>query len=274
MAFPRFAFALFLFAVSLASRPAVTGAAGAPRYFPPRSLFPPYAADPRSPRFSSEVMDVRPTGKFIENAIGGHVPVIGWTGMGGRLEWALWTGTWARYDFHENLDLRAEDFRAGTTLAYQRGPWAFKLQTYHESDHLGDEYVLRTGADRIAYRREDLALGIARTWRDAVRVYAEAAHGFALGPPNKPGRWQAGVEWEGASAWIGPFRPYAAVNLRGTEETRWALTATTQAGLFFSGRDNDRALRISVIDHRGRETLGQFFHERLRYTSIRLSLEI
>src|SRR3989441_12003782 len=46
-------------------------------------------------------------------------------------------------------DLINTDYLVGLPLTYRHGSWATRLRLYHQSSHLGDEYLLHTNAQRV-----------------------------------------------------------------------------------------------------------------------------
>ena len=60
-----------------------------------------------------------------------------------------------------------------------------RFGTFHDSAHLGDEYVEETGRERINYTREELISGIVWLPRRNTKLYTEL--GWAVAPARKPG---------------------------------------------------------------------------------------
>src|SRR3989454_12545257 len=46
-------------------------------------------------------------------------------------------------------DLINTDYLVGLPLTYRHGSWATRFRLYHQSSHLGDEYLLHTNAQRV-----------------------------------------------------------------------------------------------------------------------------
>ena len=246
-------------------------------FLPERLLYRPYIADPRRPRFSVKWLRGEQGESHIDTAIGGYFPLLDLKRKSAppdeKAQVAGFAGAWSRWDVKENLDQIGTDFRVGLSLSYGEGPWAIRLQHFHESDHLGDELVIRTSRKRIEYRREDIGLGLSYKPDPQYRLYAEGGYGFILGGPNKPWRAQVGAEWEG-SAWF-PLggRPFAAVDLQTWEESKWDPNVNLQFGVLFWNERQSRSLRFSLDLYRGRDPLGEFLRERLRYLALGFSFD-
>lgn len=193
-----FLFGLSLWAAALAENPP-----GAPAFLPERLDYRPYVADPRRPRFGLSLLKGSDNTLQYDIPFGGAFPLLDLNPAATpfeRLQLAAFAGVWSRFDLHHSLDMVGADYRAGLSLTEAHGPWATRLEYFHESDHRGDEFIIRTGQPtRLAYRREEIGAGVTYSPDATVRLYAEAGYGFILGAFNKPWRTQAGLEWEGAA---------------------------------------------------------------------------
>src|SRR5207245_2063994 len=80
-------------------------------------------------------------------------------------------------------------------LTYRHGGWATRFQVFHQSSHLGDEYLLHTHAQRVDLTFQALELLVAdetAPWR----VYGGGDYVFAHSPADlKPGVLHGGLEY-------------------------------------------------------------------------------
>src|SRR5262249_8803445 len=68
---------------------------------------------------------------------------------GGGLRVTLEGGVFAQFDLNTpSDDLINADYVIGLPLTYRRGPFSTRLRFYHQSSHLGDEFVLRSRIPR------------------------------------------------------------------------------------------------------------------------------
>ena len=142
------------------------------------------------------------------------------------------------------------DYRVGLWLSESHGPWGSRLRYSHESDHRGDELIIRTGLlTRLAYSREEIGLGISYSPHAALRFYTEVGYGFVLGTFNAPWRAQAGAEWEGAPQLPLGARWYAAAELQTRQEVGWNVGSTLQGGVVKWNEPHVRAARLFVEYH-------------------------
>ena len=49
----------------------------------------------------------------------------------------------------KSSDLLDVDYIVGFPITYRRGPLSARLQLYHQSSHLGDEFILHSQAQRV-----------------------------------------------------------------------------------------------------------------------------
>lgn len=258
---------------------------GAVMFLPPGDLYPPYAADPQRvgfgvqwsnylkstiPDSGSHRVDLRAGGQF--GIVRDRLP--------GADDWAwqvdILGGFNAQFDADHSLDNIGWDGRYGLlfTTGTPRGI-AFKFGLLHDSGHVGDEYMIRTGRTRIGYTRQELAFGVSLPVDEHWRTYAEWGWGYQFGNEAlmKPGRGQAGLEYESCrglrercSGW------YGAVDVSATEERDWRLDTAVQTG--FVARSGGRTWRIGIDWYQGRPSIGEFFQYTERSISLGLWLDV
>ncbi|MBI3804227.1 MAG: DUF1207 domain-containing protein [Nitrospirae bacterium] len=244
-------------------------------FLPQRLDYQTYIADPRQPRFSAILLSG--TGGAVQNeiAFGGAFPLLNMNHEAAsteRFQLAGMAGVWSRFDLHHTLDMVGTDYRAGISISGTGRLSAWRLQYSHESDHLGDELILRENlSTRIAYRREEIAFGTAYLPSAALRFYTEAGYAFILGDGNRPWRLQAGAEWEGGPSLPLGARGFAAADLQSRQEVGWNVSWTIEAGVVKWNESHTRSMRLFVNYHYGHDPLGEFFRERLNYASIGLA---
>jgi hypothetical protein len=241
------------------------------RLVPGSDLYPGYMADPLRPTLATQYLHV----------IGSEIPDTGDSRflhhLGGRFG-LLRLFPDARPDAGFQLDIQAAyigmfdndnsqdnigwDGVYGVLLTWARGPeQALKFGMQHDSSHLGDEYVERTGRSRIDYTREEVVLGISRRLVSNLRVYGEGAYGYVLGNPEfqDPWRLQGGFEIEdGDRLWGGRLGWFAAADLTTYEENDWNVNLSIQVGLIVPGKGAAPVLRFGGAYYNGRSILGEF----------------
>lgn len=247
-------------------------------FLPQRLDYRPYIADPRQPRASAAWLGGTGGTLQFDIAFGGAFPLLNLNPSEASTELfqlAGFFGVWSRFDIHHTLDQVGADYRAGISISRIVRRWAWRLQYSHESDHLGDELVLRDHlGTRIAYRREEIAFGTAYLPSAALRFYAEAGYAFIRGDGNRPWHLQGGAEWEGGPRLPLGARGFAAADLQSRQKAGWNVSWTIEAGVVKWNEPRTRSVRLFVAYHYGHDPLGEFFRERLNYGSIGLAFDV
>lgn len=254
-------------------------------YLPPGDLYPPYAADPFRVGFGFQPVHVSKSSIFgasdsrVSLRAGGQLGIVRTESRDDpNLGWQLsFVGGFNdQNDVRNKLDNIGWDGRYGLLLsAVPVRAWAFKFGLQHVSSHVGDEWIERTGRQRISYTRQELTAGI--SWFDTRRwrLYAEA--GWAMTMSNnqlqEPWRVQAGMEYEsprkffyGLAGW------YAATDIQSTQERDWRVDIAIQTG--FVVRSVGRTWRLGAEWYNGRPPIGEYFQLTERYMSIGLWIDI
>ncbi len=254
------------------------------QFFPPGALYAPYIADPRRVDFGLQVLhysavtipdsgntrfDLKTGGRFDFVLIhpGGDAD-LGW-------QIGLEGGFNAQFDIDKHLDNIGWDGRYGLLITTaQTKNLSLKFGYLHDSSHVGDEYVLRTGRQRIGYTREELVAGI--SWLSGSwRTYGEYGHAQLMGNRQlqKPGRVQFGLEWQQAQPLQGLYRGwYAAADLSAMEERDWKRDLSVQAGYRIDSIG--KTWRIGADWYSGRPPIGEFFQYTERYLGFGLWIDI
>ena len=119
--------------------------------------------------------------------------------FGGHWEVGLQAGVFAIFDMDaDSHDLVNADYFAALTGAYAVGSFQALARLYHQSSHLGDEFLLRTRTNRINLSYEAVDLKLSYDLFDRrVRLYAGGGYLFHQDPVSlKPWSTQAGIEAE------------------------------------------------------------------------------
>jgi hypothetical protein len=252
--------------------------------FPPDLLARTYLADPLQPRFAISSLTVSEskiddTGdRRLALRLGGRFGLVRFTPRNrSQRPWQLniEAGFQGQFDSDHNQDNIGWDGIYGLVLVKRLSErLELKLAAKHVSSHVGDELQERTGRRRINYTREESIVGLA--WRPAQswRLYGEAARGHELrnSELQKPGRVEAGIEYQTPRALVWGLSGYAAVDLNAFEESDWDVDTTVQTGL--SLPSGLRTWRAGIEFHEGRPNLGEFFQDRERWVGFGIWLDL
>ena len=195
----------------------------------PRSnLFEPLMADPRWPRFSAgyryytDDPDVDHAGAV---SFGETFSLYRNSLFGGRWEVGFQAAVFSVFDLNsDSMDLINADYWVGIPVSYRIGDFSVLGRVFHQSSHLGDEFLLREGIDRS--RRINVSYEAAEALAsydigEEFRVYGGFSYLFDQDPSDlKPWGTQAGLEYESSGTFAnGQLRPVAAADVKFREES-------------------------------------------------------
>ncbi len=125
-----------------------------------KRLFAPLIADPKQPHFFATWLWVKSpmvTGTLANIGLGEDVAVA--SGRNRRWEISIAAGVFSQFNMGtRSNDLINTDFTIGFPFAYRTGPGSLRLKLYHQSSHLGDEFILNTNPTRVNLSFEALEL--------------------------------------------------------------------------------------------------------------------
>jgi hypothetical protein len=246
--------------------------------FPREHLFDPLLADPRWLHFSvgyqqyigdDEITNVGAT------SFGERIGLLrGPAPFGGSWQLDIQAGVFALFDLGaESKDLINADYWAGLPLSYSAGRFSALARLFHQSSHLGDEFLLRTEVDRVNLSYEGLDLRLAYKIGKALRLYGGGSYLFHREPADlKPWSTQAGVEILWPDTLYGKYlQPLAALDLQNRQESDWRSDLSLRAGVQLE-KSKDRAPKVQILLEyfRGRNPNGQFYERRLQYLGLGL----
>jgi hypothetical protein len=251
----------------------------------PRSnLFEPLMADPRWPRFSAAYRyytddpDVEHAGAV---SFGETFSLYRNSLFNGRWEVGFQAAVFSVFDLNsESMDLINADYWVGIPLSYRIGDFSILGRLYHQSSHLGDEFLLREGIDRS--RRINLSYEAVEALAsydigEEFRVYGGFSYAFDLDPSDlKPWGTQAGLEYESSETFAnGRLRPIAAADLKFREESGWDMDLSLRAGVQLESTFlNPRRIRLLAEYYNGSNPNGQFYSRKLEYIGFGVNVQL
>jgi hypothetical protein len=253
---------------------------GAPRWetgpMPGGELFRALIADPRWPHFSAAYQRYLGDPDFNDVAavsFGETFSIYRWRLAPGWLEAAIQAGVFAIFDLDApSFDLVNADYFVAAALAYRRDDLSLLARLFHQSSHLGDEFLLRrTRPDRVNVSYEGVDAKVSyEFFGDVLRPYAGGGYRFDVDPPDlAPWSVQYGVELR--SPWPGrgqAWRPIAAADIQQHEENEWSADVSLRAGVQFGGVLMTRDLQLLLEYFNGRSPNGQFFRRKVDYLGL------
>ena len=199
-------------------------------------LFEPLLADPKEPQFFATYLWVRSTRLASRLGSVGLGQTIGLV-RGEHWQVAVAAGVFSEFNMRSSTtDLLNTDYLIGLPVSYRRGRFATRLRVFHESSHLGDEYLVHTNAKRVDLTFQAVELLVAEE-ASRWRVYGGGAYVFAHSPADlKPGVVHGGLEYHQPRALVrlGRFatgRFVAGVDAKAMQEHKWQVGWSVVTGL-------------------------------------------
>jgi hypothetical protein len=228
---------------------------------------------PKTPQFYASLRDFEaPGGDTTIGAVGFGETFGLWRRHGVRegdgLQLGISAAIFAQFDMlTESDDLINADYIFGVPLTWRSGANSARLRAYHQSSHLGDEFLLGNKPERINLSFESLELLLSRD-QGRMRAFLGGEWLFHVDQPESLERWGAhgGLEWRARDSFLGLGRPVAGVDVKSWEEHDWDLDVAVSIGLERgSHRPGERRVRWMIDFYDGHSPYGQFFDDEVRY---------
>lgn len=237
-------------------------------------LFAPLLADPRWPHFAAAYHSYHGNDELdnVASVSFGESFSL-WRGGardGVQCELGVQAGVFAIFDLDApSKDLVNADYFVGPVFCCRSGDWSLLARVYHQSSHLGDEYLLRTRTNRVnlSYEVGDLLLSC--DLGHGLRLYGGGGHLFDSEPHLDPWLVQGGVEYSGPR--YGSLRPIAAVDVQSRQLADWERDVSVRAGVQFENVETP-SMRMQVLleYYRGRSPNGQFLDQDIEFYGVGL----
>jgi hypothetical protein len=254
-------------------------------FFPVDQIFCPLIADPKEAR--SFVSSLRGTFPSLADPSGEGTPIasvglgdsfglvrVGGPSPGEGLQLDVIGSIFAQFDLGaESNDLINADYVIGMPLSVRRSGFSLRTRIYHQSSHLGDEYLLRGDAiERENLSFESLEFLVSQE-AGFMRAYAGGERLFRREPDTLPATlFHAGVEFRSGRARKVQF--VSGVDLKTTELHDWAPAISGRAGLEVGrpgpGGHPGRLITLMLEIYNGPSPYGQFFVDDISYAGVGL----
>ncbi len=167
------------------------------------------------------------------------------------------------------------DFFANLPVEIRRGRWSARATLYHESSHLGDDYIRSSGGTGSRYSLEGLRAVTSYDLTPGARVYGGTS--YLLHRIPTMGRWgvQSGFELTSTNLHAAPrdVRLYLAQDFQSKEALGWNINSNTEAGVRLSDVGMRRAVRVHLDHFEGHSEFGQFYSRRISMNSLAISFD-
>jgi hypothetical protein len=261
-------------------------------WFPGSAPFRPLIADAKEPRFVAglgrtwfrpgELAGQNPTGNINAAYVGfgDSFGIRGWRDARcNGLQVGIFGAVFSQFDLSSPAEnLINSDFQVGIPLTWRAGRWSGRLRAYHQSSHLGDDFLLFNNHVRrevLSFEAIDALVAYSGRWW---RLYG--GPGVLIHSVNDlaPLYAQAGAEmrahfWRFGSDGSGAFVPLAGADVFVLQERNWGPTITAKAGIEWHANDrSNRRLRMMLVFLEGFFPYSQYF-DTDRMTNLGLELQ-
>jgi hypothetical protein len=252
---------------------------------------------PNGDVFCPLVADPKALGSFLsylkETRKGDSLSTVGSVGIGDAIGIARWGGStlgngvqlslegavFAQFDLGTpSQDLVNADYLVGIPLTMRAGKISARLRVYHQSSHLGDEYILRPGDPQRMNLSFESAEGIVSFDANALRLYGGGEY-LLNQTPSEIERYVGhfGAELRPRAALLrmpalGTVRFLAAVDVKTPQQQDWEPSVSARAGIELDRprRGDPPARRWSLLfeSYTGPSPYGQFFRQKVQYLGL------
>lgn len=248
--------------------------------FPEDQIFCPLIADPKETR--SFVSYLRGTFRSLDDPTGEGTSIasvgvgdtfglfrVGGPDPGEGIQLDLVGGIFAQFDMGApSNDLINADYVIGFPLTFRRHGFSVRAKLYHQSSHLGDEYLLRSNEvvrENLSF--ESIELLVSQEI-GVFRVYAGAERIFRREPDELPDSlFHGGVEARSGRA--RKVQLLAGVDVKTTELHDWSPAVSGRVGLELGRPGPDghpgRLIMLLFEMYQGPSPYGQFFQDDISY---------
>jgi hypothetical protein len=239
-------------------------------------LFDALIADPRWPHFSASYQrylnddEVRNAGAV---SFGETFGLLRGEGPGkGNWQFNFQAAVFGLFDLDaESNDLINADYWVGLPVSYRKGDFSALARVFHQSSHLGDEFILRSRLDRVNLSYEGVDLRLSQNLGPGFRIYGGGGYLIHREPSDlKPWSTQAGVQYIAPYTLIdGLIRPVAGADFQNRQESGWRSDVSLKAGVRFeSPEELSQTVQLMFEYFNGRNPNGQFYERTLEYLGV------
>lgn len=271
--------------LALAAAGAPCRAQGTAEPLPRGDLFHPLLADPKQPQFFASFLWTH--GPRLDTHVGAvglgeNIGLI--RGHDRRWQLSVAAGAFSQFNLRTtSIDLLNTDFIIGLPFTWRRGATSFRVRIYHQSSHLGDEFILNTQPERVNLSFESLEVLVSRElggWR----AYGGGEYIVRHEPQDlEPALIHAGLEYRHAPSLLvlgslGAGRIVAAVDAKSIQERKWQVGWGFRAGIEFGparqGEILGRSWSVNVVGYEGPAPYGQFYHDNISSVGVGLHFSL
>ena len=249
---------------------------------PAGPLFDDLLADPRWPRLSASWLRYHQDDRFKNvgaTSLGARIPFfnLDTAPLAGDKKWQfeVQAAAFSIFDMDgKSTDLINTDFQVAAALSWREGDTSAMTRIFHQSSHLGDEFLLANPA----VKRMNLILNgvdviYSLEYLDAYRLYGGTGFLFDTNPDSfDPWHIRYGLEYQSPRSFVAHWiRPIAAVDCQQGDETGWDLSLSLVGGVQLENPQRPiRQMRILLEYFNGNSPDGQFYPDTIEHLGVGL----
>ncbi|MBI4774438.1 MAG: DUF1207 domain-containing protein [Deltaproteobacteria bacterium] len=252
-----------------------------PLFLPSQPLFQALLADPRWPHFSISYQHYLGNDLLRNVAAAGFGESIGIYRFQGpwdsTMELGVHAGVFSIFDMSaQSFDLINADYLFGIPITLKKGDFTNMFRIFHQSSHLGDEFLLRGETDeRINLSYEGVDNLLSYHLPAGFRIYAGGGYLIRKSPSDlDPWSTQAGLEFRSPATWLeGALRPVASVDVQNRQETNWITDISVRTGIQLENPNFlSRKVLLLLEYYNGKSPNGQFYEHSIEFLGIGVHL--
>jgi len=248
--------------------------------FPPGQLFYAPMANPKEPRTHVTYLRLNIPGDSINIGsvgFGDSFGLVRRSGWGKDDAWQLSVSGAVLAQFNmssSSMDLINADYIIGFPLSYRNGSWSARARIFHQSSHLGDEFLLQPQdpslkATRINLSFETIELLGAWEWK-GFQITAGPSYIIHTDTDLKRSSVQVAIDYQSREPVFKPtMRLFASALCHSWEETDWNTDVNVKAGINIrSPYTEKRSIQLFGEYYHGNLPFGQFYKLRAEYYGV------
>jgi len=252
--------------------------------FPRDQLFHPPMASPKEPRTHVTYLRLNLSdSSFNVGSVGfgDSFGLVRWPGWGEKDNWQLGISgaVFAQFNLDSSsMDLINADYIIGLPLSYRNGPWSARVRLFHQSSHLGDEFLLQPQKPELKVTRVNLSfetIELLGAWEwEGLQFTAGPSYILHTDSDLKRKSVQAGIDYQRREPVFMPsLRLFASVLYHAWEETDWNPDFNVKAGVNIrSPYSEKRGIQIFGEYYYGNLPFGQFYKLRAQYYGVGINV--
>lgn len=171
-------------------------------------------------------------------------------------------------------EFQTVDFLANLPLYVRHGPFSARAMAFHQSSHLGDDYIRRTGDEGFRYSDEGVNAVLSYEAARWLRVYAGGTYLLHTVPFPQRRSGQTGLEMTSRQL-VGRkylLRFFVAEDAQTHENVHWNVNSRTIGGVEVGYKGVPRSMRLYGGYFTGHSPFGQFYLQKEHYADVGISL--